>query len=337
MNQSNFDNFDFDHYRKPLDEPGGRSGFISGVTAKFKNPVFATGALLIAGVAFAAIIISSYPDADEVGDVPVIEAETTAFKTLPDERGGMEVPYQDSTVYSSLRDDGTQAETPPVENLLEQEDPVDRLDAFAAEAERIIRESEERQKTLSLIEDATGVEGAGNTAARTQAPAEKPAQVASSADVKKVKQDVEKISPEELMQRVEVPEKPETIHKAGSSPETMEFVKNVLEEENTDAASEVADVEPAAGTAAGVAIEQGTHYIQLGSVKSASGAADEWSKIQDKYSSQLSGLNYRVERADLGDRGVFYRIQAGPISGESANKLCDQIKAQSPGACLVTK
>ncbi len=344
MNQSNFDNFSFDNYQHP---PAKKTIFekIFGPSlgAKFRNPIFATGALLLAGAAFAGIIIASYPSGDDGGEVPVIQAERTAYKTQPGERGGMNVPYQDSTVFSGLRD-GEGAEGAPVENLFASEEPVDRLEAFAAEAERIIEESEAREKTLSLIEDATGVEGAGE------------AEVAV-AEPKVMKQEVEKIRPEELMQKVEkTPATTSTTTaQAGTSPDTIEFVQSVLdkkdgkvpedevalntipEEAMQAAAARAAAFEPAAGVAAGAGVRPGSHYIQLGSVKTATGAADEWSKLQKKYPSELAGLEYRVQRADLGERGVFYRIQAGPISGEDAGSLCDSIKAQSPGACLVTK
>ncbi len=357
MNQSNYDNYNFDHYQHPR----ARKGFLEkvigpGLAAKFRNPLFATTALLITGAAFAGIIIASYPDSNDGQNIPVIQAETTAFKGQPDDPGGMDVPFQDSTVFSGMRDDNL-PEPAPVENLLDSEEPVDRLEAFAAEAEKIIQESEARQKTLNLIEDATGVQ-----AIEAHDEATPPAEMAS-AEPQTIKQEVVKIKPEDLMQQVQKPSaaKPVEGYKAGTSPDTLEYVKNVLdkkdgkvaddtaaspmdtalntipEEEARAAAARVAAVKPAAGTAAAVAVSEGTHYIQLGSVKTSDGAAAEWGKLQKKYPAQLSSLQYRVQRADLGERGVFYRIQAGPISGESAGSLCDSIKAQSPGACLVTK
>lgn len=355
MNQSNYDNYNFDNYQHPR----ARRGFLEkiigpGLAAKFRNPLFATTALLITGAAFAGIIIASYPDSNDGQSVPVIQAETTAFKGLPDDPGGMDVPFQDSTVFSGMRDDNL-PEPAPVENLLDSEEPVDRLEAFAAEAEKIIQESEERQKTLDLIEDATGVKA---VEAATEEATPAPSEIASAEETQTIKQEVVKIKPEDLMQQVQ---KPAQAQQPGTSPDTLEYVKEVLEkkdgkvasaqsassldaalntipeEEARAAAARVAAVKPAAGTAAAVAVSEGTHYIQLGSVKTSDGAAAEWSKLQKKYPAQLANLQYRVQRADLGERGVFYRIQAGPISGESASDLCDSIKAQSPGACLVTK
>ena len=101
----------------------------------------------------------------------------------------------------------------------------------------------------------------------------------------------------------------------------------------TSSAQEAAAIAPAAG----FAITPGTHYVQLGSVKSQAGASSQWGVFKRKYSDELQDVKYRVERADLGERGTFYRIQAGPMSGESATEICNSIKAQTPGGCLVVK
>jgi len=334
MNQSNYDNFNYDNYNS------GRKGLIGGLTRKMKNPVFATVAILLTGAAFAGVIIASYPS-DDATDVPIVQAEATPFKELPSDPGGLDVPFQDSTVYSSLRDpDG--AEVTSIENLLAEEEPVDRLEVFAAEAERIIKESEARRNgsdTAALVEEATGVDGVpkatgGDTldAVVAKAKSEQAAQE-KSADAQMAKNEA-------------APSKPDTLYKPGSSPETIEFVRDVLEEKDTkpadvvekavpkkDVAKEAADISHASG----FDIRPGTHYVQLGSIKSAAAAASEWSKLQKKYPDELASAKYHVERADLGAKGVFFRIQAGPMAGESASEICGSIKAQSPGGCLVTQ
>lgn len=43
-----------------------------------------------------------------------------------------------------------------------------------------------------------------------------------------------------------------------------------------------------------------------------------------------------MQEASL-DRGTFYRIQAGPISKDSADEICREIKAITPVGCLVVK
>jgi len=335
MNQSNYDNYNYDNYNSD------RRGFISGFKHRLKNPVFATAAILLAGAAFAGVIIASYPS-DEAGDVPVVQAEATPFKELPSDPGGLDVPFQDSTVYSSLRDPDA-PEVTSIENLLKEEEPVDRLEVFAAEAERIIKESEARRgvssDTAAVDVDTTSETPRVDTleAAIAKAEAEKNAQD-TNADA--------------VMAKAETPPaKPDTLYKPGSSPDTIEFVRDVLEKKDAkpaadlskteavtaatlnDSAQEAASISPASG----FDIRPGTHYVQLGSIKSAAAASAEWSKLQKKYPDELNSAKYRVERADLGDRGVFFRIQAGPMAGESANEICGSIKSQTPGGCLVTQ
>lgn len=137
---------------------------------------------------------------------------------------------------------------------------------------------------------------------------------------------------------------PEKLHAAGSSPETLAYVRSVLDQKEdapstASDASRVASIEPAAGApiSAGAGIAPGDYYVQVGSVTSRSGADGEWGKIQKAFASDLSGLSYRVQEANLGERGTYYRIQAGPMSKDSAAQICSSIKAQKPSGCMVVK
>ncbi len=81
----------------------------------------------------------------------------------------------------------------------------------------------------------------------------------------------------------------------------------------------------------------GDYTIQLGSVRSHAGAESEWKKIQAKIPSLLSTLPLHVETADLGARGVFYRIQAGMLSKDDADHICSEIKSRGVADCLVRR
>lgn len=77
-------------------------------------------------------------------------------------------------------------------------------------------------------------------------------------------------------------------------------------------------------------------YVQLGSVQSKSKAEQEWQRLSAKYPDQLKDKPYRVEEADLGDRGIFYRVQAGPFEQLTARTICRELKnAGKTGGCLV--
>ena len=89
--------------------------------------------------------------------------------------------------------------------------------------------------------------------------------------------------------------------------------------------------------ASSVASTSGDYVVQLASIKDKSLAEKEWQKFVSKYGSALSGMSYRVQTADLGDKGLFHRIQAGPVSKEKASSVCAAIKQISPGGCIVKK
>jgi hypothetical protein len=140
-------------------------------------------------------------------------------------------------------------------------------------------------------------------------------------------------------------------HAPATAPETLEFVKSVLDEKKsgpqespqTATASkpqpELSAIEPATGAAkpAGISITAGDYFVQLASVPNQDAAQREWMKMLKSYGSILGEAPYRVHEANLGERGTFYRVQAGPMSKQSATSVCNAIKAQKPGGCLIVK
>jgi TPR repeat protein len=76
-------------------------------------------------------------------------------------------------------------------------------------------------------------------------------------------------------------------------------------------------------------------YVQLGSFKTAPVAEAEW--IRFSRMPILVSSSHRVQRADLGQKGIWYRllVEAGP-DPKSAEALCGQIKA-SGQECLVQR
>jgi len=328
-----------------FDVPPTRKGFVAGFLGsalgrKISSPIFATGALLLCGVAFAGIMLSAYND--EASDVPVVKAETLAYKEIPADPGGMAIPNRGSAVFSAINGQVSD-EAAPIENLLADDDaPVDRLAAFARQVEETM---DEDKKTVGEVVDdvstlaQSSVEEASETAPVTLQKIENGAasrvqepKVAGVAPVPEAKPEAHK---------------PVIAHKAGENPETLEFVKSVLEKKDgriasaSDAAktaAKAAAVQPAAGNATrSFSITPGQYFVQLGSVKSLDGAEGEWGKLRKTFSAELGSLPHRVKSADLGERGTFYRIQAGPMSKASASDICDSIKSQKPGGCLVTQ
>jgi hypothetical protein len=375
MNQNNpnpYDQQNYDHY-----DYAPRRNFRIGLTekifgpkisGKLRSPMVATGALLAAGIVFASIIILSYPDKSETNEIiPVIKAEAGPFTETPSERGGMEVPHSDSTVFTIMRDGKVVQDGRVVENLLAPENteaPINTSEAFPATTEDTAAAEAASAEIATITENVATEPAAGETNEDTPAPTtvtageteDSPADTIASAPSQDALKETttktatvtrETIPASELIAQAEskttttiTTDKPATLHAAGSSPETIAFVRSVLDEKDAKkagaTAASAAAVEPASGAStAGTAITPGKYYVQVGSVKAEEGAAGEWGKIQ-KTHAELSGLEYRVERANL-DKGTFFRIQAGPMSKDSASSLCNSIKATKPGGCLVVQ
>ncbi|MCE7886926.1 MAG: SPOR domain-containing protein [Alphaproteobacteria bacterium PRO2] len=317
------------------------------LAARFRSPLFATAALLVTGVAFAGIIIASYPDSDAPdGSIPVITADASPLREAPSEPGGMDVANEDSTIFNSIRSAELQ-ETAPIENLLADEQPVNTQTAFAdgqaaaavepaagdlqpaPQAEKIIADAGEAPPPSEMADATKEIEEAGEPKVPDVTVAE-----TRSIPMKSEKTPLANA------------DKP-TMAPAATTPETLDYVRSVLEKKDAGttktasadaAAARVAATEPASGaaTSAGAAISPGSSFVQLASISSESAAPKEWTKLQKTFPS-LSGLEYRVQRADLGAKGVFYRIQAGPMSKDSAKSVCDSVKAQKPGGCIVVQ
>ena len=75
--------------------------------------------------------------------------------------------------------------------------------------------------------------------------------------------------------------------------------------------------------------------VQLAAVRSAEAAGAEWARLLRLHDDALGALRLVVEQADLGDRGTFFRVQAGPLADRAAAAaLCARLKGRNQ-ACLV--
>lgn len=92
---------------------------------------------------------------------------------------------------------------------------------------------------------------------------------------------------------------------------------------------------PAATSASGVSEKD--FRIQLASVRDTSGAEAEWKRLLSKNNDLLGSLQMYLKRADLGEKGVFYRLQAGPLpDAAAAETLCGNLKQRNVG-CLIVR
>ncbi len=290
---------------------------------------FALASVSTAVILLGVILWGTYPGSEEQsGDVnvPIVRADAGDYKTTPENPGGMEIPYRDSTVFSSGEnaDGGT-------ENILAEdssEEPVPRSQLFAG---LNTEEGAPAEATEEAIVDLTA----------TNQP---------QGEVEEVEQQLVKAEP------VTDPKSTDALVKEaiGSTPDTKELAAATNAEAAKSATTEkpakaepietaelqisnLNNLEPAAGAATPAkAVSPGGYYVQLASVKSETDAKSQWPKLKAQFTS-LSDLDLRVQKADLGAKGTYYRIQGGPVTEADARKLCSSINSQKSGSCVVAK
>jgi cell division septation protein DedD len=77
--------------------------------------------------------------------------------------------------------------------------------------------------------------------------------------------------------------------------------------------------------------------LQLGSVRGEEEARQEWERIKRKNTDLLGTLSVTPIRADLGDKGIYYRILTGPVADQAAaERICSELKQRSVG-CIVAR
>jgi len=68
--------------------------------------------------------------------------------------------------------------------------------------------------------------------------------------------------------------------------------------------------------------------IQIASVKSEDIAKSTWARLQAAHGDVLASLRMQPARVDLGDKGVWYRVQAGPLDEKQAHSVCSTLKTR---------
>jgi cell division septation protein DedD len=95
-----------------------------------------------------------------------------------------------------------------------------------------------------------------------------------------------------------------------------------------------------AGSAAGASAASssgGGYAVQITSQRSESEAQAAFRALRAKYPSQLNGREPIIRRADLGEKGTYYRALVGPFaSAEEAAGLCSGLKAAG-ASCIVQR
>jgi len=295
-----------------------------------RKPVWAAATVGALVLFLGSVLWYSYPrQGGDAGTeaVPIIRADAGPIKIAPLDPEGMEIPHRDSTVFDTLRVAQEEGQGQPrrVENLLDEpEEPIDRDQFFAGVETKIMVEGREVSDSSEDEVSAPSV-----IAKQEEAAPEPQEQKIAAAPAEAVTEDIT-AQPAPAVVAEKAPEptpEPEQIASAATPLPQAKPEKQIAEE--------LSRTEPAAGVET---FESGSGgwYAQLASLRSDDAAKTAWADLTKSLSS-LRTVSHRVEKADLGARGVYYRLQAGPFAEAKAREVCAAVEAQRPGGCIVIK
>src|SRR5690606_19904247 len=102
--------------------------------------------------------------------------------------------------------------------------------------------------------------------------------------------------------------------------------------------SAAAEATPSAEAVAAPTAPAGTGYlVQLSSQRTEEQARASFADLQRRFGSVLGQLEADIQQADLGEKGIYYRVRVGPWAtrGE-AIEVCESLQAAG-GSCFVAQ
>lgn len=266
-------------------------------------PLLIVLALLVLAT-FAGFVWLAYSEGVARGrsEATVVTAETGSGRAAAADQGSAAAPYKGFKIYEQP--------APPDDNQAQDVSPRAPQVAAAAPAAPLAEPAKPAAKTVAPAPVAPPAEAA-KPPAKMQAPAPKaapPVKMASAAPAAK----------------------PAPVHSAPVAPATAppRQIADLIK------APAKAQPQPPVAVAPG---DLGAYVLQIGAYKSQEEADAAWNAYKAKHATLVAGYAPNVMRADLGDKGVWYRLRIGGFSNKDvASALCDQLKADG-GGCFLGK
>jgi cell division septation protein DedD len=247
------------------------------------------------------------------GGMPLIKADNTPTKMRPEQPGGMAVPHQDKLIYDRLKADTGNNETAAVERLLPPpENPLPRPEAPPPP------EAIEEPPVAGLPPTASG---APVPLIHSMPNSEQPGLSETPA------------SPP--VAATPAPPPPVATRPAPPPPQAAAPAAPPRAVTPPPPAPTQTAALPPPSTPPATSSGGGSFRLQIASVKSEDAARAEFQRLQKRYPEALGGLGVAYVRVDLGDKGIYYRVQAGPVDEARATSICSSLKSQSVGCILV--
>jgi len=228
---------------------------------------------------------------------PVVRADPSPIKEAPSEPGGLQVPHQDKLVLQDVEeDDGVEA---PVTLAPAPEQP-------AAPAPRIVETDTPAARVVET----------------TQLPP--PPVIRDSGAVAAVRPPPQAVAVAPVA-ALPPPPIPVTNSETAAVPAPAPAAPQTAAVQPAPVVSQVA---PSPANAGGF-------RVQLAAYRSPNAAATGWQTLKTRHEDLLGAIESTVVQVNLGERGVFHRLQAGPYTSRAAAaNACTALRTRDQ-ACLV--
>lgn len=307
---------------------GGTSEMVVATGLRRWAPWFVTGAAVLAFCGSLWIAYRSGGTAAPIGEAPLIKADPQPVKVRPTPEEARGEP--DPQIYIKLAKSPSQPPSQPqaaAKLLPAPEKPMPRpVSAFVAEAPA------PPPVALPQIADASPAAVAPPPVTAPRAPPEAVARVAGERerlDLAATKPQIRHTPPAKPGVVLSLPGATEA-----KAPEPKPAAPAVV----PAVVSAVVPAAKPAGAAAlaAVAPAAGGMLVQLGAYRSEAEAQGVWNRLKTEQPALVGDLKPRVLRADLGEKGVFFRLQVGPLADDtSARFFCRELEARKQACFLV--
>jgi len=283
--------------------------------------------------------------------VPVIRADVAPIKIKPADPGGMDVPDRDKLVYDRLNGEsaGTNVERllPPPETPLPipeeqlQGTTVPTSQTTATETQPMVPETavpEQQALTQQLMDNATETEQMAEIDPNAPVPLQPSSAAASSTVPEAPPPPPAPVEPVQIAPVTPtVPEPANNTNQQAAQATAATSQQTTQTTSNQSVASDPVAIQSQA-TASATTSATKEYRIQLAALRTHERAEAEWKRQKKAHPDILGSLKLFVVRVDLGeDKGVFFRLRAGPLrDAAAAKKLCGELAKRNVG-CLVIR
>ena len=318
------------------------------------GPAIAGTALLAIGFGLFLFLGNS---SDKNTDIPVLNADAQPQKITPTKTDEVNSQDSQSVVFDEIAGKDKTGENEQIvsrdESANENSNPVTRViptDASSSDSNlaniRVVR-------TVTVRPDGTIINGDSARAGANALPVDKPnvPQLPEGSVVEVPEIPIVNVSTEQPVTAVVAPidptikaptpfVRPANLELVNTSPAVPIVSAPVVSAPDVNSNSTAVDLiasnanQDTTPAAPAVISSNAPAYVQLSSQRAEQTARASLNSLKNKYSSIFGSNQLEIQRANLGDKGIYYRVRLPANSINSANQICANIK-QAGGECFV--